>query len=104
MLFGAIYTPEQIENFSIVDGLTPALIAILIVFTVLVIIILCVNLLKLVNKKETVVEELVEAPKKAFTAKDITDEDMMAAALVATIDYASETKKDVRLVSIRQIS
>lgn len=54
MLFGAIYTPEQIENFNIVDGLTPALIAILIVFAVLVIIILCVNLLKLVNKKETI--------------------------------------------------
>jgi len=104
MLFGAIYTPEQIENFNIVDGLTPSLIAILIVFAVLVIIILCVNLLKLVNKKETIEEELVEASKKAFTAEDITDEDMMAAALVATIDYASETKKDVRLVSIRQIS
>lgn len=105
MLFGALYTPEEIKNFSILDGLTPALIAILIVFAVLVVIILCVNLLKLANKKEESVEEKqVEAPKKPFTIEDITDEDMMVAALIATIDYASETKKDVRLVSIKQIS
>lgn len=102
-MFGALYTPEQIENFSVVDGLVPALIAIAIVFVILIIIILCVNLLKLVNKKQVVVSELVEVAKKAFTIEDITDEDMMAAALVATIDYASETKKDVRLVSIKQI-
>ena len=106
MLFGALYTPEEIKNFSVADGLTPTIISILIVFAVLVIIILCVNLLKLANKEgKTVVEEKqVEAPKKAFTIEDITDEDMMAAALVATIDYASETKKDVRLLSIKQIS
>lgn len=102
-MFGALYTPEQIENFSVADGLVPALIAIAIVFVILIIIILCVNLLKLVNKKQEVASELVEVAKKAFTIEDITDEDMMAAALVATIDYASETKKDVRLVSIKQI-
>ena len=106
MLFGALYTPEEIKNFSVADGLTPTIISILIVFAVLIIIILCVNLLKLVNKEEkTIVEEKqVEVPKKPFTIEDITDEDMMAAALVATIDYASETKKDVRLLSIKQIS
>ncbi len=105
MLFGALYTPEEIKNFSVLDGLTPALIAILIVFAVLVVIILCVNLLKLANKKEENVEEKqVEVSKKPLTIEDITDEDMMVAALIATIDYASETKKDVRLVSIKQIS
>lgn len=40
---------------------------------------------------------------RAFSLADITDEDMMVAALIATIDYAEETKKDVRLLSIRQI-
>mgnify|MGYP003291215999 CR=1 FL=1 len=35
--------------------------------------------------------------------KDIKDEEMMAAALVATIDYHNETKKDVRVVSIKEI-
>ena len=103
MLYGALYTPEKIENFSVVDGLVPALIAILMVFAILVLIIFCVNLLKLVNKKD-VKEEITEKnPQKVLTIEDITDEDMMAAALIATIDYASETKKDVRLVSIKQI-
>ena len=35
---------------------------------------------------------------------DITDEDMMVAALIATIDYRNEVKTDVRLVSIKQIN
>lgn len=56
------------------------------------------------NKKETVetIVPVVE-PKKPITIDDIKDEDMMVAALVATIDYANETKQDVRLISIRQI-
>ena len=56
-------------------------------------------------KKENVVkpQAVVSAPQKAFTMADITDEDMMAAALVATIDYHNETNEDVRVVSIKQI-
>jgi hypothetical protein len=45
-----------------------------------------------------------KAESQAFSLEEITDEDMMVAALIATIDYASETKKDVRLLSIKQIS
>ena len=43
------------------------------------------------------------APKKAISLADIKDEEMMAAALVATIDYHEETKEDVRVVSIKEI-
>lgn len=49
-------------------------------------------------KKESKVEE-----RKQISIDDIKDDDMMAAVLVATIDYANETKKDVRLISIKQI-
>ena len=45
----------------------------------------------------------VQAARPALKLEDITDEDMMAAALVATIDYHEETKEDVRVVSIKQI-
>ena len=38
------------------------------------------------------------------TIDDIKDENMMVAALVATIDFASDKKTDIRLVSIKQIS
>ncbi len=41
--------------------------------------------------------------KKAFSAEDIKDDDMMAAILVNTIDYVSETKEDARVVSAKQI-
>ena len=57
------------------------------------------------EKKETVAkpQPVVSAPQKAFTMEDIKDEDMMVAALVATIDYHNETNEDVRVVSVKQI-
>jgi hypothetical protein len=42
-------------------------------------------------------------PRPSLKLEDIKDDDMMAAALVATIDYYEETKQDVRVVSIKQI-
>ena len=61
-----------------------------------------------VPKEKTVTKEtkpavVVAAPQKAFTAADIKDEDMMVAALVASIDYREETKENVRVVSVKQI-
>ncbi|HHU56455.1 MAG TPA: hypothetical protein GXZ48_07195 [Acholeplasmataceae bacterium] len=58
------------------------------------------------RKKKTKVNEIKkqEVNRKPFTIDDIKDEDMMVAALVATIDFASEKKTDVRLISIKQIS
>ena len=43
------------------------------------------------------------APKPQIKLEDITDEDMMAAVLVATIDYHEETQQDVKVVSVREI-
>ena len=53
--------------------------------------------------KETKPAAVVAAPQKAFTAADIKDEDMMVAALIATIEFNQETKEDAKLVSIKQI-
>lgn len=60
-------------------------------------------------KKKTVepVEEkkpIEVVNKKPITMEDIKDDDMMVAALIATIDYAEEVKTDIRLISIKQIS
>ena len=41
--------------------------------------------------------------KKSISLSDIKDEDMMVAALVASIDYYNEINKDVRIVSIKEI-
>ncbi len=109
-MFLAIY--EDLEKFKGADGflqgLLISLIAIVIVFAILVIICFSVNILKLVSKKskkesaQEKVESVVSEPKK-ISAEDIKDDDMMAAVLVATIDFVSENKKDARVVSVKQI-
>jgi hypothetical protein len=53
------------------------------------------------RKKEEV--KVVPQIKPQISINDIKDDDMMAAVLVATIDYSEQTKTDVRLVSIKQI-
>lgn len=94
------------DSMSIGEGLLYSVVAILIVFTVLALIILINSLIgKLVakvSKKEEV--KVVEQPKVVERKSvEITDDDMMAAVLVATIDYRNETKKDVKVVSVKQI-
>ncbi len=93
------------STMNISEGLLYSLVAILIVFTVLLLIIIITSLIsKLVNKfaKEEKKEEKqpVVVERKSV---EITDDDMMAAVLVATIDYRNETKKDVKVVSVKQI-
>ena len=92
------------------EGAVVTVVCILIVFLMLALLWGITALLKVVNKKkeeehehEEVNPVLVEEPKKVFTINDIKDDDMMAAALVATIEYHNETKKDVRVVSIKEI-
>lgn len=94
------------DPMNIGEGLLYSVVAILIVFTVLALIILITSLIgKLVakmSKKEEV--KKVEQPKVVERKSvEITDDDMMAAVLVATIDYRNETKKDVKVVSVKQI-
>ena len=92
---------------SFFDSLTITAICVLIVFSMLILLALIVAAFQLFNKKQPVVEETV-APVQytqpsSLKLEDIKDEDMMVAALVATIDYHEETKQDVRVVSIKQI-
>lgn len=82
-------------------GLLISLIAIILVFVVLLIIIGSVKLLQIFCKVDK--ENVEKSTSSKNKISEIKDEDMMIAALIATIDYANETKKDVRLVSIKQI-
>lgn len=98
-------------------GALYAIVSIVMVFAILLIIIGVTNLVfKLTGlwdmkkeldkaKKEKnapVVEQsnVVSTPKGPVV---IADDDMMAAVLVATIDYQNEIKKDVRLVSVKEV-
>lgn len=109
LLFLALYGDEV----KIGESILISIISIVIVFAVLFLIIIIIELLqKLIFAKQKPEANKVETSKastKQVVKKDVTknteikDEDMMVAALIATIDYANETKQDVRLVSIKQI-
>ncbi len=95
-------------DMTIWDSFTITGICVLVVFVMLILLALVVAAFKMFSgKKEEVQEEqALEVPYVApstLKLEDIKDEDMMVAALVATIDYHEETKKDVRVVSIKQI-
>ena len=75
------------------------------VFSVLVIIIAVTSFISYLINKFTKKEEVKEVKEERKVAKNlnIEDDDMMAAVLVASIDYQNEIKKDVRLTNVRRI-
>lgn len=101
MKFLAIY-PDKID-FS--TGLLISILAIIIVFVILYLIILCVQFSTIFfkNKKDKK-EDPQPITNTSKKNKEITDEDMMVAALIATIEFKNETNSDAKLVSIKQIN
>ena len=97
------------EEVSFVDSLGITGVCVLIVFLMLIILALVVAAFQVFNKKAPVQEVVEEtapvqyAQPSSLKLEDIKDEDMMVAALVASIDYHEEIKEDVRVVSIKQI-
>lgn len=94
---------------SFIDSLSITAICVLIVFLMLILLALVVAAFQLFSgkKQEEPVQEEVQpvtyTQPSSLKLEDIKDENMMVAALVATIDYYEETKQDVRVVSIKQI-
>ena len=87
--------------FALSDGIFISIFSIIIVFLILFLIILVVNSLQQMNTKpKPIIKPTVE---KIFSMDDIKDEDMMVAALVASIDYQEITHTDVKVSSIREI-
>lgn len=86
------------------DGLLISLFSIITVFLILGFVALSISLLKyIVIEKKSVETPEIKTIKKSISLSDIKDEDMMVAALVASIDYYNEINKDVRIVSIKEI-
>ena len=90
---------KDIESFSVVDSLIVALVAILLVFLVLTIIILVTSSIQ--KGMEMVEARTKILPKKENQILD-EDEDAVAAALVAVIDFHKETGKDCEIISIKK--
>lgn len=98
----------MISGFSRYDFLTGGIVAvvsILMVFLILVLIIFLTELVaKAMGNDEKEEEAVVEAPVSPVVSRlDLNDEDATVAALVASIDYRNKTKKNIRVVSIREV-
>ena len=88
---------------SIQEGLFISFFSVLIVFSILSVIAISINSLKYIH--ESPPKPIIPLIKKEtpFSINDIKDDDMMVAALVASIDYQEITKKDVFIKSIKEI-
>lgn len=98
------------QKFDFGNAAIIALVSILIVFTILALIIGITHLLfdaidrvgkRIESKKPVKAEVKQEVVRQPVVIKD---DDMMAAVLVATIDYQNEIKKGVRVVSVKEIN
>ena len=88
------------SNFSVVDSLIVALVAILLVFLVLTIIIFITTGIQ--KGMESVEARTKILPKKENQILD-EDPDAAVAALVAVIDFHKETGKDAEIISIKKV-
>ncbi len=88
-----------LQDFT--NGLIMSLFSIIIVFVILYLLTLPVTLLK---KSKVITNEPFIQTKQSIRLEDITDPDMMVAALIASIDYQETIKKDIRLVSIKEVT
>ncbi|MDD3712614.1 MAG: OadG family transporter subunit [Candidatus Izemoplasmatales bacterium] len=92
-------------NYNFFEGVEISLFSILIVFLLLGFVALSISWLKYIVVENKPKEDLInKTSQKPISIADIKDEDMMVAALVASIDYYTEINKDVRVTSIREIT
>jgi Na+-transporting methylmalonyl-CoA/oxaloacetate decarboxylase gamma subunit len=82
--------------FTFVDGLWFSLLSIGIVILIIFILVLAITPLKRLSINHKVI---TEKPKEKITMND----DMMAAILVASIDYRESEKKEPKLISIKEL-
>ena len=85
-----------------------AIVSVLMVFAILLIIILLTEAIGNAINKATPVAEVAtqtNAPVATSAASplNINDEDATVAALVASIDYRNETKKNIQVISVREV-
>ena len=99
-----------LTDITIGQSLLYSIVAIAGVFLILLIIVLCVNILSLIKYRDTnetkaeAKAQAVSQPSSVDPALVEADDDMMAAVLVASIDFYNETKQNARWVSVKQIN
>ena len=107
-LYNVLAIMDGSKKYDFGNGAIVCLVAIIIVFAVLLVIIAASALVsKLIERfvKEEAKPVLKNSPivHNDSIEIDINDEDMMAAILVATIDYRNEVKEDVKVINVREV-
>lgn len=102
--------PSGLEVGNFASGGVIAIVAILMVFVVLLAIIVITEFVgKLINnatKNELAPAAATSAPVAQQAVRqqlNLDDEDAVVAALVASIDYRNETKKNIQVVSVKEV-
>lgn len=91
-------------NTSLGDGGILAIFSVILVFLILALIIAITYGISLIIKKYSKNTPTPEAvTPNTQNEVNITDDDMMTAVLVASIDYRNETKKDIKVVNVKEI-
>ncbi len=85
--------------FTFMDGLLFSLLSIFLVILLIAIIIIAISPLKNLSKTKEYPKDTLNNP----SSKEIKDDDMMVALLVASIDYLETTNKEPYVKSIREI-
>lgn len=93
----------DLHNYS--QGGLIAIIAVVMVFVILALIIILTELVgSIINSKETKNINDDNAPREEIKESlDLNDEDKVVAALIASIDYRNETKKNIQVLSVREV-
>jgi glutaconyl-CoA/methylmalonyl-CoA decarboxylase subunit delta len=89
-------------DITFLESIEVSLISVGIVFSILYLLTVIVSFVsKQLKEKIIPLPNPISVP---FSIEDIKDEDMMVAALVASIDYQNETQGDVVVTSIKEIT
>ena len=98
------YAAENTKKYTFLDGVIDSVFCISVVFAILIILWLIIECFKFIKpkKEQTPKLDAKEDTSKKIRMEDITDPDMMVAALTATIDYASTGARNVKLVNIKE--
>lgn len=103
---------DKTEHMDIGTGAIYSIVAILMVFLILLIIIgittlvfKLTGLFELKKELDASKKQNNNVPQVSSTNNEVSikDDDMMAAVLVATIDYRKEINKDVRVVNVKEV-
>lgn len=92
----------DLHNYS--QGGIIAILSVVMVFVILLLIILLTEFIEgLINKSNKPVMESVVNNSPKAEALDLNDENKVVAALVASIDYRNQVKKNIKVISVREV-